>query len=169
MNTVREILAKIGMVYSVIGGIAVFLMMFVGTFDVIACTFFNKPLPGAKEMIQVLMPISVFGFLMYAQLMRRHVEVDILKGRCSRRVIGILNIVAYTVGLFVFVPMTLLTAEGAWHSIIIREYTAGSLGFPMYPARIAIPIATGLLCLQLILDFMLELKNLLSLSERQER
>jgi TRAP-type C4-dicarboxylate transport system permease small subunit len=166
MDRIREIFTKIGLCYSVAAGIAIFFMMFVGTFDVIGVNFFRKPLPGAKEMIQVLMPISAFGFLMYAQITHRHVEVDIFKERCSKRVRSLFNIIAYLIGLCVFIPMTLLTAEGAFHSISMGEYTSGSLGFPMYPARIAIPVATGLLCIQLVLDLIVETNYLLSRSKR---
>jgi len=160
METIRILFERIGRVYSAIAGIGVFMMMFIGTFDVIGYNLFGKPLPGAKEMISVLMPISAFGFLMYAQIMRRHVEIDIFKQRCSERTRKILNIISYVTGLVVFLPMTVLTAESAWHSILIREYTAGSLGFPIYPARIAIPVATGLLCIQLVLDLIFDLEKL---------
>ena len=66
------------------------------------------------------------------------------------------------IGIFLFGLLTKLTVPMAIYSYKITEHTGGGVAVPMYPAKIIIPIATGLITIQLALELIKSLWVLLS-------
>ena len=61
-------------------GITIFLMMAITFVDVIGRYGFNAPIPGGFELIQYLMPLSIFSGLPIITRRRTHIIVSILDG-----------------------------------------------------------------------------------------
>ena len=84
----------------------------------------------------------------YALLHRRHVAVDVVYARFSPRVRAWLDLI--TVVFFVFYLGTLIWAGFllAWDSIKIGETTGSPWNPPIWPVKLAIPVAALLVLLQ---------------------
>jgi TRAP-type C4-dicarboxylate transport system permease small subunit len=144
-------------------GAGVLLLMLVTTIaDVIADKVLRSPFPGATEMVMSIMPISVCAFLLSVQIKKRHIVIDFLVNRLGPRGARILQLLTQPCGFFLFGLLTWLTIPMAIHSFGIGEHTGGNVGVPMYPAKIMIPIATGLVTIQLVLEWARTLRDLKS-------
>lgn len=145
---------------SVIGAL-VLLLMLVGTIaDVVADKVLQRPFPGATELIMSIMPISVCAFLLSVQIKKRHIVIDLLANWLSPKARILLELLTKPCGIFLFGLVTWLTIPMAIHSVRIGEHTGGNVGVPMYPAKVMIPIATGLVTLQLIIELVRTLGQL---------
>jgi TRAP-type mannitol/chloroaromatic compound transport system permease small subunit len=82
--------------------------------------------------------------------------------RLGTRPRTLLKIAGQGVGIFLFGLLTKLTVPMAIYSYEISEYTGGSVPIPMYPAKIMIPVATGLITIQLVLELIKSVRVLLS-------
>ena len=144
-----EIIAGI---LNVLGAIAIMIILTVTVADVIMNKIFNSPFPGATEIITSAMPISVFAYLVSAQVKKRHITIDVIVGRLKAQWQTLLRFVAQGIGIYLFGLLTYLNIPMALHSFRIGEHTGGNVAVPIYPAKIVIPVATGLLTIQLIVE-----------------
>jgi TRAP-type mannitol/chloroaromatic compound transport system permease small subunit len=141
---------------------ALLTMLVVTVADVIMNKIFNSPFPGATEVITSVMPISVFAFLLSTQLKKRQISIDMLLDRMGPKLKQLLIITGQIVGIFLFGLLTKLNVPLAIYSYEIGEHTGGNVAVPMYPAKIIIPIATGLITIQLIIQLIKSLRALLN-------
>lgn len=145
---------------SVIGALVLLLMLVVTIADVISGRLLKLPFPGTTELIMSIMPISVCAFLLSVQIKKRHIAIDILVNRFGPKARVFLQLLTPSCGIFLFGLLTWLNVPLAIHSVKIGEHTGGNVGVPMYPAKLMIPIATGLVTIQLIIEMVRILRDL---------
>lgn len=156
---IDTIMDRIAWVMSVIGAFVLFLMLVVTIADVVADKVLKLPFPGATELVMSIMPISVCAFLLSVQIKKRHIAIDIMVNLLGPKVQRILQLLTPLSGIFLFGLLTWLSVPLAIHSVRIGEHTGGNVGVPMYPAKIMIPIATGLVTLQLVIELVRMLRD----------
>lgn len=117
-----------------IAGIAVLAMMFIGAAD-IAATFFNRPIPGALELIQALMVVVIFLALPQVEARRQHITVDMVTQRLGPRTQRVLRVINDLLCLLFFGAMAWQGWLLFWSSWKIREYAPGLIPFPIYPSK----------------------------------
>jgi TRAP-type C4-dicarboxylate transport system permease small subunit len=151
---------RIAWALSIIGALVLLIMLVVTIADVIADKLLKQPFPGATELIMSIMPISVCAFLLSVQIKKRHIVIDLLVNRFGPRARIFLQLLAPPCGIFLFGLLTWLSVPLAIHSVKIGEHTGGNVGVPMYPAKVMIPIATGLVTIQLVIELVRTLRDL---------
>jgi len=157
---IDRIMDRIAWGLSVIGAFVLLLMLVVTIADVVADKLLQLPFPGATELIMSIMPISVCAFLLSVQIKKRHIVIDLLVNRLSPKARVLLQLLTQPCGLFLFGLLTWLTVPMAIHSVKIGEHTGGNVGVPMYPAKVMIPIATGLVAIQMVIELVRTLGQL---------
>jgi len=146
---------------NIIGSILLMGMMFLIVCDVAGGYLFNKPIQGKLEVTEFIMAALVFLTLSYTQAIKAHIKVDLLVERVPDRARLILELVAYLLGLMLFVFILwegVMSAKEAWE---VSEVTEGVIPFPTFPAKLTIPIGSFLLCLRFIVDIVEVLKGLM--------
>lgn len=157
---IDKIMDRIAWGMSVIGSFVLLLMLVVTIADVVADKLLKLPFPGSTELVMSIMPISVCAFLLSLQIKKRHIVIDLVVNRLSPKARVFLQLLTQPCGLFLFGLLTWLTIPMAIHSVKIGEHTGGNVGVPMYPAKVMIPIATGLVTIQLIIELVRTLGHL---------
>jgi TRAP-type mannitol/chloroaromatic compound transport system permease small subunit len=157
---IDRLMDRIAWGLSVIGALVLLIMLVVTIADVIADKLLQRPFPGATELVMSIMPISVCAFLLSLQIKKRHIFIDLLVNRLSPKARVFLQLLTQPCGLFLFGLLTWLTIPMAIHSVRIGEHTGGNVGVPMYPAKVMIPIATGLVTIQMIIELVRTLGHL---------
>ena len=155
---IDRIMDRIALGLSILGALVLLIMLVVTIADVIADQVLGSPFPGATELIMSIMPISVCAFLLSVQIKKRHIVIDLLVNRLNPKARVVLQLLTQPCGVFLFGLLTWLTIPMAVHSVKIAEHTGGNVGVPMYPAKVMIPVATGLVTIQLILELVRTLK-----------
>ena len=86
LNKLEYYLAKIYLVTTIIGGLAIALMMVHITADVMMRYFFNTPLPGTITFVaNYYMLIAIFLPLAYAEHINAHISVEVFTDRLPKR------------------------------------------------------------------------------------
>ncbi len=150
--------------FTMVGAAAMLIMLVVTVADVIMSRIFNLPFPGATEVVTSAMPISVFAFLLAAQRRGRHISIDMVTGRLPRGAASALGLMALLIGVFLFGLLTWLNIPLAVHSIRIGEHTGGNVAVPIYPAKVMIPLATGMITVQFLLEIYRKIRTFLGRS-----
>ena len=156
---IDKIMDRIAWGMSVIGAFVLLLMLVVTISDVVADKLLKLPFPGATELVMSIMPISVCAFLLSLQIKKRHIVIDIMVNMFGPKARVFLQLLTPPCGIFLFGLLTWLSVPLAIHSVRIGEHTGGNVGVPMYPAKVMIPIATGLVTIQLIIELVRILRD----------
>lgn len=117
-------------------------------------------IPGALEITEFLMPMAVFLGLAHAQREKSHVQVPLLKQRLPERQQIWLDIVIYLLGTAVLATCVWQSWIAAGNSLLSGEVSQGVLQIPMFPARYAVPIGSGLMALELLKDAIIQVRRL---------
>lgn len=155
MNTLSKSIKIFNVVvtYAVyIGSLAVFIMMVVGTVDVLLVKLAGTALPGAFELTEASMVVMVFTSLAYVQRRRGHIRVTMLVSRLPGKLRSLADLAALILSFCLFVMVTWRGGILFWTSWQVREVYSGLLLFPVYPWKFTIILGTGLISIQLLID-----------------
>ena len=141
-----------------LGGIGLIISMFLGVGDVVG-TLVNHPVAGAQEVTESTMVLIVFGGLTYAQIRRRHIRVELFYLRAGPRLRSAMDLGASAAAMVYFGLLIWQAWNEAMYSWQIKEATFGLIRFPLYPARFLLVAGTALMLVQLLLDFLRDIRH----------
>ena len=107
-------------------------MTIVTVTDVAGRYLFNRPLPGALELSELLMVFLVFGAFAVTELRNGHVDIDVVVNKLPRYARALSETFAATLSTAfwgVITWRTALHAQNVWHA----GETTPNLGLPIAP------------------------------------
>ncbi|MCJ7833659.1 MAG: TRAP transporter small permease [Deltaproteobacteria bacterium] len=136
---------------------AVVVMMLLSTADVIL-RLFNKPIPGAYEIIGFLGTVIVSFALAFTSLEKGHIAVEILVEKLPERLQSAIESFNNLLGALFF---GLISFQAVVYAIDIKRSGEVSLTIqmPIYPFIFGIAVGCGLLALLLMADLIKSLKR----------
>jgi TRAP-type C4-dicarboxylate transport system permease small subunit len=127
--------------------VALFAIMLVGAVDIALGELFGSYLPFKVDLSGMLLAVSLFLAWPLAQRNREHIRVDLFVRHFPPGLTRVSRLLSLLCGLGVFA----LVAYGTWglalDSLAIRETSAATLGFPIYPAKLACAVGATLVVL----------------------
>ena len=133
------------------------LLMVIGAGDVIARYVFASPIKGCLGMSEVLLVGIVFFSWPYTQSVDGNVKVDLFFDGFRPRIRSAVGAGRCLIAFGVFAIMTWRSVNKALESMESGEII-DILNIPAYPFHFFVTLGVGVLCLQLIVDFMNFLK-----------
>ena len=150
-------LFKLETILALVGGLAAFSLMLLAVVSVSGRNLFNQPLPGYIDWIEQAMPLIAFVGVSYTQRLGGHIRMDILVGRLRGRTLWIAEFTT----TFLMLILMILLVWGTW-AHFQRAFDFGSpnwsrdssldIGLPLWPMKLVVPIAFGVLCLRMALQ-----------------
>ena len=143
--------------FGLLSGFAVFALMLLAVYSVGGRNFFNSPVRGYVDWIEVTMPLIAFMGISYAQRDGGHIRMDILVSRLRGRALWI----AEFVSTFLILLVILLLIWGSWahfgrsfdwNAPLYSRDSTIDIKLPIWPAKILVPIAFSILALRLLLQ-----------------
>jgi len=123
-----------------IAGLAIFLLMLLGTAQIVLRTVFNSPIAGYIDLVELSMAGMAFLGAAYCQRLGAHIRMELLIGRLRGRWLWGFEIVGILVGLFI---VGVLIYYGTGH--FLRSYQLGDstidAEYPVWPSKLLVPIA----------------------------
>jgi TRAP-type C4-dicarboxylate transport system permease small subunit len=141
-------------VASVVAAAVLAAMMLLTVVDVVGRYCLDRPVPGAWEIVRLLLIYASTWGLGYCQSQKGHIRVTILIERFSScRALAILDSISYFIGLAVLSLLCwqVLVLAGTYFSL--KGGVTETLGIPFYPFMLALAIGIAMLVLTLIADF----------------
>ncbi len=142
---------------ALLSGIAAFSLMFLAAYSVSGRKFFGAPLAGYVDYIEILMPLIAIMGVSYVQREGGHIRMDILVGNLHGRILWLLEL--FTVLLILLLIVALVW--GSWahfdrsfdcaRPLCSRDSTI-DIGLPVWPAKLVVPVALGVLAVRLVLQ-----------------
>ena len=139
-------------------GLQILFIVAVIAYEMVLRGIFGAPTLWANETMVYLTAMAYLLGGGYALRHRRHVSVDVIYARLSVRTRAKLDVV--TLAFFVLYLGTLIWAGSvwAWDSIKVGESTGSPWSPPIWPVKLAIPVAAALVLLQGIANVVRDFK-----------
>ena len=137
--------------------LAIFVVTFAVLYEVVARTAFGQPTLWSNE---TTVYVSAVAYLIgggYALLYRRHVRIDLVYDRLSPRTRARLDVVTFVFFLIYVGGLVWVGTTMGWTSFTQSEGTGTPWNPPIWPVKLAIPIAGALLLLQGIANLLRDL------------
>ena len=136
-----------------------FVMMALGTVDVLGRFLFNNPILGTLEIFEILLPAIVLLGLGYTQENRAHVRMSLLVSHLSFRTQTVLSL--FTNGCALLVTGLIL-----WRGWVLTirywrmDRTIPTIEVPMFLPQVLVPLAALILSLVLIVQMLQSITEL---------
>ncbi len=145
---------KLEIALSLASGLAVFALMLMAVVSVGGRNGFNQPLPGYVDWIEQAMPLIAFMGISHVQREGGHIRMDFIIGKLGGRTLHAVEAL-FALALLVFMA---LMVWGSWaHFARSFDFAAPmwsrdssmDIGLPIWPAKLLVPVAFGVLCMRL--------------------
>lgn len=144
-----------------LAGISLLLMAIIGAADVVGSGF-GVPIVGAYELIETLMVITIFLSVSAAQQQGAHINVELIKSRLGSRGQAVLTLFGLLFSGALFALVAYYGWIGTLKSLGSGEIRQGQLGFPVWPARLALAAGASLMVLQCLVQTLTGLRQLVT-------
>ena len=145
------ILLKLESVLTLIGGLVIFLLVFLATTNVLGRWIFSLPISGYIDWVEQAMAFFAFLGIAYTQREGGHIRMDMLVGNIHGRALWFTELVSTILMLLV----TLVLIYGSYLHFL-RAYQIGDssldINLPTWPAKLVVPVALSVLALRLLLQ-----------------
>ncbi|WP_295315868.1 TRAP transporter small permease [Roseobacter sp.] len=142
---------------ALLSGIAIFSLMFLAAWSVTGRKFFASPMAGYVDYIEAAMPIIAIMGVSYVQRDGTHVRMDMLVSALKGRTLWFFELVSVLLILVLIVALT----WGAWEHFarsfdcarpLCSRDSSIDVGIPIWPSKLVVPVAFGVLVLRLLLQ-----------------
>lgn len=159
LTPIASLMKRLNLACAFLAGVALLLMMAVGTADIIGSNLNwiglpSRPIPGAFEFIGTMMVVSVFMAVSLGQVRRVHIQVELIVLMLPARWQKAAEVMHHVFSSTFFLLISWAAWPAAIHSFRVGEFSAGLINFPIWPARIFLAFGATLMALQCILDIL---------------
>ena len=136
---------------TLVGGIVIFLLVFLATANVLGRWVFSLPISGYIDWVEQSMAFFAFLGLAYTQREGGHIRMDMLVGHLHGRLLWLVEFVS----TLLMLGVTLALIYGSYLHFL-RAYQIGDssldIDLPTWPAKLVVPFALSVLSLRLMLQ-----------------
>ncbi len=154
----EKVIRQISFWANLISSWGLFVLMCMGIVS-IGLRWAGFPLGGAINLSVYLLVAVIYFSLAYAQSQGQHVAVEFVVSRIRGNFRMLIIIIGLFISLVACAFLVWSGCESAWMSWAIRERMDGAPFYPIYPSKIALGIGLIVLWIQLLADFIKEIRK----------
>lgn len=142
---------KLEKLLTLVGGIVIFLLVFLATTNVLGRWIFDLPISGYIDWVEQAMAFMAFLGIAYTQREGGHIRMDMLVGNIRGRPLWFTELIS----TILMLGVTLVLIYGSYLHFL-RAYEIGDssldINLPTWPAKLVVPFALSVLALRFILQ-----------------
>lgn len=142
---------KLESALTLIGGVVIFLLVFLATANVLGRWIFSLPISGYIDWVEQAMAFFAFLGIAYTQREGGHIRMDMLVGNIHGRPLWFTELVSTLLMLMI----TLVLIYGSFLHFL-RAFQIGDssldINLPTWPAKLVVPVALSVLAIRLMLQ-----------------
>lgn len=157
LSKLDRLLLPIERFCALLSGFAIFSLMFLAAYSVTGRKFFSSPMMGYVDYIEAAMPVIAIMGVSYVQRDGSHIRMDMLVGALKGRTLWLFELISVLLILILLIALT----YGAWAHFdrsfdcsrpLCSRDSSIDVGIPIWPSKLVVPIAFGVLVLRLMLQ-----------------
>lgn len=151
LSHIDRLVSPIENLANFLAGLAIFILMFMGSAQIILRTIFNTPIAGYIDLVQLAMASMAFLGAAYCQRLNAHIRMELLVGALKGRALWAFEIFSTLVALFI---IAVLIRYGWDH--FMRSYLSGDTTidaeYIVWPSKLLVPLAFSLWFVRLLIQ-----------------
>lgn len=157
LSRLDKALLPIERVMALLSGLAAFSLMFLAAYSVTGREFFEAPLMGYVDLIEMLMPLIAIMGVSYVQRNGGHIRMDIIIGAMRGRLLWLIELIMVLLILILMIALV----WGSWAHFdrsfdcarpFCSRDSSIDISLPIWPSKLIVPIAFAVLCARLVLQ-----------------
>jgi TRAP-type C4-dicarboxylate transport system permease small subunit len=132
-QTIMSVINKTSFVLAAMATISVFFMGVITTIDVVCRYFLSVSLPGSQEMVEMALPVAVFGSLAFAVHRGALVSIEAVTNLLPVRLKNVVSLIVNCLCLVTMVLLTWGTSLRTEHYITHPNLTTAVIHIPYLP------------------------------------
>jgi len=151
LSAVHLLLGRVETFFNLVAALCIFVLMFLGMAQVLGRKLLNAPMSGYIDFVELSMATFAFLGIAYCQRVGGHVRMEMLLKAAKGRLKWVIETFGIVIALLV---ISVLIWYGFGH--FLRAYQLGDstidAQLPVWPSKLLVPIAFGLLWLRLVVQ-----------------
>lgn len=141
-------------------GVAMLVIMALSVVINVVVRIFGPSIVGVTQASEMLLVGTIMLTLAWTQLKGRHIKVDLFLSKMAVRWQHFFTAFACTVGICFFAVVLLEGAKEAWNAYVTGEWAFGVDNMYTWPAKSLVPMGCCVMCIQLLIDAIAEIRGL---------
>ena len=139
---------------NVAGALLIVSLMLFTMGEILGRYFFNRPILGHVEIVEMVMAGVVFFGIAYTEKVAGHPRMELFLTMVlkERRIRYIVESFTLLLALFVFAVITVYSTQVSLLSSIRTADVTPSIFWPTWPSKLCIPVGSFVLCLRLVIE-----------------
>lgn len=142
---------RIEKLIALISGFGIFVLMMLGVAQVLGRKFFNFPIHGYIDVIEIMMSFLVFMGLSYTERLGGHIRMELFVTMMPKRILWLFETLSVVVALFVVGVLAYYTGTHAWRSWTSGDSTMDAQ-IVLWPSKLVVSASLGLLFVRLLVE-----------------
>jgi TRAP-type mannitol/chloroaromatic compound transport system permease small subunit len=138
--------------FNVTSGMLILFLMFLAVFQVVGRKFFNFPIPGYVDWVEMAMAIFCFLSIAYTQKLGGHVRMELFISRFSGRSLWIVEALGTLIAMWIIAVLALYGWDHFMRAWVIGDSSI-DIQIPIWPGKLIVVVAFISLELRLLVQF----------------
>jgi TRAP-type mannitol/chloroaromatic compound transport system permease small subunit len=137
--------------FNVTSGMLILFLMFLAVFQVVGRKFFNFPIPGYVDWVEMAMAIFCFLSIAYTQKLGGHVRMELFISRFSGRSLWIVEALGTLIAMWIIAVLALYGWDHFMRAWVIGDSSI-DIQIPIWPGKLIVVVAFISLELRLLVQ-----------------
>jgi TRAP-type C4-dicarboxylate transport system permease small subunit len=145
---------------ALLSGLGIFLLMLIGVAHVLGRKFFNLPIFGYIDIVEIMMAFLVFLGLAYTERLGGHIRMELFVSFLRGRWLAAFELVGVVLGLGVVGVILIYSWDHAMRAYYLGDSTIDAQ-IPLWPSKLVVPVSLALLFIRLLVSLWAYLRTLI--------
>jgi TRAP-type C4-dicarboxylate transport system permease small subunit len=151
LGAVDRIVHRIEKFTAWLSGISIFALMFIGVAHVLGRKFFDMPIFGYIDIVEIMMSFMVFLALAYTERLGGHIRMELFVSFLRGRWLALFELVGVILGLGMVGVLFVYSWDHAMRAYYLGDSSIDAQ-LPLWPSKLVVPAALGLLFVRLLVS-----------------
>jgi TRAP-type C4-dicarboxylate transport system permease small subunit len=151
LGAVDRVVHRIEKLTALVSGAGIFLLMLLGVTHVLGRKFFNLPVFGYIDIVEVMMAFLVFMGLSYTERLGGHIRMELFVGMLKGRLLACFELISVILGLCIVGVLIVFTWDHAMRAYFLGDSSIDA-EIPLWPSKLIVTISLGLLFVRLLIS-----------------
>ena len=136
---------------ALISGLGIFALMLLGVAHVLGRKFFDLPVFGYIDIVEIMMAFMVFLGLAYTERLGGHIRMELFVSFLKGRWLALFEIVGVVLGLAISGILLVYSWDHAMRALYLGDSSIDAQ-IPLWPSKLVVPVALAMLFIRLLVS-----------------
>jgi C4-dicarboxylate transporter DctQ subunit len=151
LGAIDRFMHRIEKFTALISGLGIFALMMIGVVHVLGRKFFDLPVFGYIDIVEIMMAFMVFLAIAYTERLGGHIRMELFVSFLKGRWLALFEIVGVLLGLVISGIILVYSWDHAMRAFYLGDSSIDAQ-IPLWPSKLVVPIALGMLFVRLLIS-----------------